>query len=75
MRTTLTLDDDVHELATRLAKLRGLSLGKAASGLIRRGLNVSTLTTTNDGIVVFQLPYDSPKVTTDDVRRIEAAGA
>ena len=27
-----------------------------------------------DGLVVFHLPPDSPKVTTDDVRRIEAEG-
>jgi hypothetical protein len=28
-----------------------------------------------DGLVVFHLPADSPKVTTDDVRRIETEGA
>lgn len=75
VRTTLTLDDDIAELAARLAKARGLSLGKAISDLVRRGLNAPTPSTDKNGLVVFQLPNDSPKVTTDDVRRIEAEGA
>lgn len=75
MRTTLTLDDDVAELAARVAKARGLSLGKAVSDLVRRGLNAPTPSTGKDGLVVFQLPSDSPRVTTEDVRRLEAEGA
>jgi hypothetical protein len=74
MRTTLTLDDDILELAARQAKLRGVSLGKAVSDLLRKGLNASTPAQDKEGLVVFQLPADSPKVTTDDVRRIEAEG-
>jgi len=74
MRTTLTLDDDVLELAARQAKLRGVSLGKTVSDLMRKGLSASTPAQDKDGLVVFQLPADSPKVTTDDVRRIEAEG-
>ena len=75
MRTTLTLDDDILELAARQAKLRGVSLGKAVSDLMRRGLSAATPSQDKDGLVVFQLPKDSPKVTTEDVRRIEAEGA
>jgi len=75
MRTTLTLDDDVFELVARQSKLRGVSLGKTVSDLLRRGLNASTPSQDKDGLVVFRLPADSPKVTTDDVRRIEAEGA
>ena len=71
----MTLDDDVAELAARQAKARGLSLGKAVSDLVRRGLNAPTPSTDKDGLVVFRLPSDSPRVTTDDVRRIEAEGA
>ena len=74
MRTTLTLDDDILELAARQAKLRGVSLGETVSDLIRRGLNATTPAQHKDGLVVFHLPADSPKVTTDDVRRIEAEG-
>ena len=75
MRTTLTLDDDVAELAARQAKARGLSLGKAVSDLVRRGLTAPTPSVNKDGLVVFRLPSDSPRVTTDDVRRIEVEGA
>lgn len=74
MRTTLTLDDDILELAARQAKLRGLSLGKTVSDLLRRGLNASTPAQDKGGLVVFRLPADSPRVTTDDVRRIESEG-
>jgi hypothetical protein len=75
VRTTLTLDDDVLELAARQAKLRGVSLGKTISDLIRRGLNAPTSARAANGLVMFDLPKDSPEVTTDDVRRIEAEGA
>ncbi len=74
MRATLTLDDDVHELAARQARLRGVSLGRAVSDLLRKGLNASTPAQDKDGLVVFDLPADSPRVTTDDVRRLEAEG-
>ncbi len=75
MRTTLTLDDDIFELAARQAKARGLSLGRTVSDLVRRGLNASTPSQEKDGLVIFQLPADSPPVTMEDVRRIEAEGA
>ena len=75
MRTTISLDDDVFELAARQAKARGLSLGKTISDLVRRGLNAPTPSKSKGGLVVFQLPADSPIVTTEDIRRIEAEGA
>ncbi|HXJ56376.1 MAG TPA: antitoxin [Verrucomicrobiae bacterium] len=74
MRTTLTLDDDILELATRQAKLRGVSLSRTVSDLLRRGLNAPTPAQDKQGLMVFHLPADSPKVTTDDVRRIETEG-
>ena len=75
MRTTLTLDDDLLELAARQAKLRGVSLSQTVSDLLRRGLSAPTPSEDKDGLVVFQLPADSPPVTTEEVRRIEAEGA
>ncbi len=60
------------ELAARQARLRGVSLGKTVSDLLRRGLNASTPTQARDGLVVFHLPADSPTVTTDDVHRIDS---
>ena len=74
MRTTLTLDDDVAELAARQAKARGVSLGRTVSDLVRRPLNAPTPSTNQDGLVVFQLPSDSPTVTTGNVRRLETEG-
>ncbi len=75
MRTTLTLDDDILALAARQAKLRGVSLSKTVSELLRRGLSAPTPFQEEGGIVVFQLPAGSPPVTTEEVRRIEAEGA
>lgn len=74
MRTTLALDDDLFELVRRQAKLRGLSVGKTVSDLVRRGLAAPTPSQDKGGLVVFQLPADSPTVTTEAVRRIEADG-
>ena len=68
MRTTLTLDDDILELAARQAKARGVSLGKTVSDLVRRGLNAPTPSQAKGGLVVFQLPADSPRVTTNEVQ-------
>jgi hypothetical protein len=74
MRTTLTLDDDILKLAARQAKARGVSLGKTVSDLVRRGLNAPTPAVNKGGLIVFQLPADSPRVTTEEVRRIETEG-
>jgi hypothetical protein len=74
MRTTIALDDDVFDIVTRQAKLRGLSLGKTVSDLVRRGLTAPTPSPDKGGLVVFRLPADSPTVTTEDVRQIDAQG-
>jgi hypothetical protein len=36
MRTTITLDDDVYELASHYAAARGVTLGTAVGELVRR---------------------------------------
>jgi len=36
MRTTITLDDDVHEFASYYARVRGLTLSAAIDELIRK---------------------------------------
>lgn len=36
MRTTLTLEDDVHKLAAAYAEARGITLGAAVGELLRR---------------------------------------
>jgi hypothetical protein len=37
MRTNITLDDDVHQLALIYAHAKGITLGAAISELIRKG--------------------------------------
>jgi hypothetical protein len=37
MRTSVTLDDDIHELASIYANARGITLGAALGELVRKG--------------------------------------
>ncbi len=58
MRTTVTLDQDVYELATLYAKGRGVTLGAALSDLARKGTNAapeppSQLVKAPNGLLVF----------------------
>ncbi len=72
MRTTVTLDDDVFALAKEYAESRSLSLGKAVSDLVRRGADRRVPTKIVNGLHVFDLPADSPRVTSGLVRRLES---
>jgi hypothetical protein len=72
MRTTVNLDDDLLEIAKRRAEMRGLSLSRILSDLVRRGLNAPTRAEERDGLVIFRLPDDSPVVTTEQIRRLES---
>lgn len=72
MRTTLTLDDDSFEIARRFAKGRRISLGKAVSDLLRRSVTRPHPTKQINGLTVFDLPVDSPAVTSEQVKRLEA---
>ena len=70
MRTTISLDDDVFQLARTYAENRSLGLGKAVSELIRRGLSAPMQTRVVNGFHVVVLPPDSPPVTSEDVKRL-----
>ena len=72
MRTTLNLDDDVVAAAQQFASSRKVSLGKAVSDLVRRSLNRRHGTREVNGWSVFDLPADSPLVTSEDVKRLES---
>jgi hypothetical protein len=59
MRTSVTLDDDVHELASTYAHARGITLGAALSQLVRRGQreptsDFSSIETAANGLPVFR---------------------
>jgi hypothetical protein len=72
MRTTLSLDDDVFQVVRRYAESRSLALGKAVSELVRKGLAAPVPMRTVNGIQVFDLPPDSPRVTTKRVKELES---
>ena len=72
MRTTLSLDDDVFKLVKTYAENRSLPMGKALSELVRRGLNAPVKTRVVNGLVVFDVPADSERVTSELVKRLEA---
>jgi hypothetical protein len=71
MRTTLAIDDDVLEQVKEYAEERNLSIGRAASDLIRRGISRPMTLQYVDGLYLPVLPADSPVVTTKRVRELE----
>ena len=58
MRTTITLDDDSFAKAQEFARSRRISLGKAVSSLVRRGVARPFGTKEINGLSVFDLPPD-----------------
>jgi hypothetical protein len=71
MRTTLAIDDDVLEQVKEYAESRKMSVGKAASDLIRRGISRPAPTHMENGLRVFSRSSDSPLITAELVRRLE----
>jgi hypothetical protein len=72
MRTTINLDDDVASMVKQYAESRSVGLGKAISDLVRRGIRAAHPTRTINGLLVFDLPPDSPRVDTRTVRELES---
>lgn len=72
MRTTINLDDDIASVVKRYAANRSIALGKAVSELVRRGINTTRPTRIVNGLLVVDLPPDSPQVTTSRVRELDA---
>ena len=72
MRTTLNLDDDVLELLKDYAESRSVPLGRAASELVRKGFSTPTPTRIVNGLVVFDVPPDSPRITSERVKELES---
>jgi len=70
MRTTLSLEDDAIEAIRDFAETKNLSLGKAASELIRRGARYQLRTKKLNGLPVFEVPDDFPKITSERVREL-----
>lgn len=56
MRTTITLDDDVHEATEALARASGKRLGQVLSELVRRALKTgSKAAVRKSGLPVFEV--------------------
>lgn len=69
MRTTVTIDDDVLEVARALAARDRISLGSALSELARRGFsNEPAGMDARDGSL-FAVPPDARPITSEDVYR------
>jgi hypothetical protein len=49
-------------------------MGKALSELVRRGIGAPPKTRRVNGLVVFDLPEESPTVTSEQVKKLEAEG-
>lgn len=74
MRTTLNLDPAALAAAKKEAKVRSVSLGKAVSDLIRRGLSrdgADRFGRTGSGFPVFKVPANAAPLTAEDVKRDE----
>ena len=72
MRTTLSLDDDVAQLAKRLAEQRRLSFSDAVNFLIQRGLRASANYKERNGFAVFDVPEGAGRFGPEDVERAMA---
>ena len=69
MRTTLNLDQDVLNAVKTYAADRDMPMGKAASVLIKRGLEARCPTRWENGFLVFD-PGPEGAVTAETVRRL-----
>lgn len=70
MRTTLSLEDDAIQSLKTYAEKHHLSLGQAASELIRRGSRFQLGTRKVNGLPVFEAPADFPRITAKEVRQL-----
>jgi len=71
MRTTLSLEDDAMQAIKSYAEDHDLSLGKAASELIRRGVRYQIpIVKLRNGLSVFDPPSDFPTITSERVYQL-----
>lgn len=71
MRTTLSLDDDLLPQVKTYAESRDITVGKAVSELVRRGLRAPIQTRVVNGFHVIELAPGSPSVTIEHIRKLE----
>lgn len=71
MRTTIDLPDDLHAIASSLARDRGCTLSTAVVDLLRRALGPKTQVEVVDQRTGFPLLASGRPITTDDVRSLD----
>jgi hypothetical protein len=71
MRTTIALDDDLIPQLKSYAEHRDLSVAKAVSELVRKGLAAPLRTREVNGFHVVELPPGSPLITGELVGGLE----
>ena len=74
MRATATLSDAAAQLVTQYAETQRVSLSRAISDLIERSAVRKSRIKLVDGIPVFDVPADGPKINFEDVKRFESEG-
>ena len=78
MRTTITLDDDVHEFATYYASARGITLSAAMNELIRKAEAAPAakpeplIVFSPEGFPMFPPSGDGRVITSEMVKELEA---
>jgi hypothetical protein len=74
MRTTITLDDDVHEFATYYANSKGITLSAAMNELVRKAESAPApkpdIRIGPNGLPMF--PPTGRKITAEMVKKLEA---
>ena len=70
MRMTINLDPDVAEIARQYARRRSVTLGKAVSGMQRRGMAGGLEMRDENGFHVVVLPEESEQITLEPVNRL-----
>jgi len=65
------LDDDLVPQVKTYAESRDITVGKAVSELVRRGLHAPLRTRMVNGFHVVELPTRSPVVTSEHIQKLE----
>ena len=70
MRTTINIDNDAFSTAQAYAQARAIKLGQAVSELILRGNAPKVAMKQVNGVWVFDLPADAPKISSQKVKQL-----
>jgi hypothetical protein len=72
MRTTWAVGDDAYEAVKQLSESSAISMGEAATVLIRRGLTRPLPTRVVSGLHIPLLPSGAEKITSELVKKLDS---